>query len=159
QMNLETNLPPDPTVSGVLNAQQPQFMGSNGITDITTVLLSQTLDFRGSISNAKSTQHRVANTIPATHNGGIQIFPTFLTVTGNTLETTLTQNDGAVFAYPGFNDLLTLRDVRGNDEEVRVQWGYMGWCGLTAATAQTWMWDRPQGNEGAWALRHHDARA
>jgi hypothetical protein len=35
----------------------------------------------------------------------------------------------------------------------------MGWCGLTATTSQTWLWDRPQGQEGAWALRRWDARA
>lgn len=159
EKNIETNLPPDVVVTNPANGNQTQ--PQVGTTDFTTILIAQNLDFRGVINTAKQIQHRIANTLPPAtdHAAGVPILPTFLTVTGNSLESTLTQNDGAVFAYPGFNDLLTLRDVKGNDEEVRVQWGYMGWCGLTAATSQSWFWDRPQGIEFGNALRHHDARA
>ena len=155
EFNHENNLPPDPSSGGAANATQPSFAG----TEVTSILIAQNLDFRGVINQAKQTQHRIANTIPADHAAGIQIQPTFLVVPGNNLETTLSQNDGAVFAYPGFNDLITFRDTKGNDEQVRVQWGYMGWCGLTAATSQSWIWDRPQGNDGNFAMRRWDSRA
>jgi hypothetical protein len=155
EYNVESNLPPDPTTGGATNTTQPALNGNA----VTSVLLAQNLNFRGVINTGQQLQHRVANTIPAEHAAGVQILPTFLVVPGNCLETTLTQNDGAVFSYPGFNDLITLRDTKGNDEQVRVQWGYMGWCGLTAATAQSWLWDRPQGNDGAYAMRRWDSRA
>jgi hypothetical protein len=155
ELNNEGSGPYEPGNSGQANATQP----SRNNQDVTSVMFAQQLDFRGYEKRSVQWEHRVANTLPADHTGGTQILPTFLVVPGNNLETTQTQNDGAVFAFPGFNDLLTLRDTKGNDEQVRVQWGYMGWCGLTAATSQSWLWDRPQGNDGNYAMRRWDSRA
>ena len=155
ELNPEGTYPPVPVNSGGTNGVQPRL----GNTDLTTKYLADRFDFRGYVNSNTQEQHRIANTIPAEHAGAVPILPAFLLTTGNCLETTFTQNDGAVFAYPGFNDLITLRDVNGNDEQVRVQWGYMGWCALTAVTNQTWLWDRPQGGDGNAAMRRWDSRA
>jgi hypothetical protein len=117
--------------------------------------IARALGFRGYEKRSTQWEYRLANTIPADHAGNTQIMPTFVVVPGNNTE--VSPNAGARFAYPGFNDLLTLRDLNGNDEQVRVQWGYNGWCGLTATSAQTWNWDRPA-NGGVTDLRRVDSR-
>jgi hypothetical protein len=155
ELNAEGQGPYEPGNSGQTNTTQP--VRNN--QEITSVMFAEQLDFRGYEKRSVQWEHRVANTLPADHLAGVQVLPTFLMVPGNNLETTQTQNDGSPFAFPGFNDLLTMRDVKGNDEQVRVQWGYMGWCGLTAVTSQAWLWDRPQGNDGNYAMRRWDSRA
>lgn len=83
---------------------------------------------------------RIANTIARTHASGTTVIPCFALYNGNDWDTSVMGRR----AYPGFNDLLTLRDTRGADEQIRVQWGWRNWVGPTQSTVQTWQWDRPQ---------------
>lgn len=126
---------------------------------VQSVEIARALDFRGYEKRSVQWEYRVANTVPRDHTGGIPIMPSVYVVAGNNLEQRATQNDGAVFAFPGFNDLITMRDKNGNDEQLRVQWGYKGWWAPTTAPIQSWNWDRPQGSDGNAALRRWDSRA
>lgn len=126
---------------------------------VQSVEIARALDFRGYEKRSVQWEYRVANTVPRDHAGGIPVIPAVYCVAGNNLEQRATQNDGAVFAFPGFDDLITMRDKNGNDEQFRVQWGYKGWWAPTNAPAQTWNWDRPQGADGNAAVRRWDSRA
>ncbi len=144
-VNDEANGPPEPP-AGQSEAQVP----------VTSLQIAQRLDFRGLEHRGNQWEYRIANTIPADHTDGTEIIPAFAVVTGNNLEVS---SAGGQFAYPGFDDLLTLRDRDGDDEQVRVQWGYSNWAALTAATAQSWQWDRPQPPQSTGSLRAFDSRA
>jgi hypothetical protein len=163
--NLETDAPYAPTSVGQVTTDPPS---------VTMLQIAKALDFRGYENRTKQDEYRIANTIPPSpakiHAIGATIMPTFAVVTGNALEMAgvfSSPDDGARYAAPGFNDLITLRDVKGNDDQVRLQWGflqhginrYMGWCGPATTPTQTWGWDRPQTTDHAYALQRWDARA
>jgi hypothetical protein len=84
---------------------------------------------------------RIANTIARDHSSNAQIVPCFATVSGNDWDVTAMGRR----AYGGFNDLITLRDARGSDEQIRLQWGWGSWFAPTQAPANVWNWDRVQG--------------
>lgn len=107
---------------------------------ITTLQIAQNLDFRSWENRTNQQIHHVANTLPADHAGGVEIVACFATTPGDQGEFSAAGQG----AYAGYGDLLTLRDLRGSDEQIRVQWGYRNWVGPTLATTQDWRWDRPQ---------------
>jgi hypothetical protein len=165
--NLETDAPYVPAQVGTVTTDPPS---------VKAWQIAQALDFRGYENRNASPQqeYRIANTIPPSsskiHAIGAQIIPTFGVMTGNAFELAqdlTSADDGARYAAPGFNDLITLRDRKGNDDQLRLQWGflqrgrngYVGWCGPTGAPTQTWGWDRPQTTDGKYAMQHWDSRA
>ncbi|MCG3134064.1 MAG: hypothetical protein HMLKMBBP_01350 [Planctomycetes bacterium] len=125
--------PQTPTSTSVITTEQPP--------PISMLQIAQQLDFRSWQDDAQQLQHRIANTIPAEHSANAQIIACFKTVFGNDWDITA----GGRGSYPGFNDLVTLRDAAGHDEQIRLQWGYRGWAAPTAASipANDWRWDRP----------------
>ncbi len=145
-VNDENALPSEPSDSN--NAAQY-------MEETPTILLTDIVDsadWRGMIVDNEDIDFRIANTIPADHASGEDVLPTFQVRAAQDLSGGDIQRDAA----PGFNDLITLRDSRLNDEHVRVQWGYLGWVGLDDFTTQTWQWDRLQNNID---MRRFDARA
>lgn len=141
---------------------------------VTALQIAQALEFRGYENRNAQQEFRIANTIPPStakiHAIGATVYPTFAVVTGDSLEqagTASANDDGARYAAPGYNDLVTLRDRNGNDEEMRLQWGflqhdtygYKGWAGPSSSPVQAWGWDRPNGVDGINALRRWDSRA
>jgi len=165
--NLETDAPYVPAAVGQVTTLPPT---------VTALQIAQALDFRGYENRNLQQEFRIANTIPPSpskiHAIGAQILPTFAVVTGNSLELAgvpWALNDGARYAAPGFNDLITLRDNKGNDDQLRLQWGFLqrgdrtrrpiGWCGPTGAPTQTWGWDRPQTTDSVQTLSRWDSRA
>lgn len=131
-LNDPANAVPAPSGSTVNAAEQTP--------PVTTLQIAQNLDFRPWQDRDAGLIHSVANTLPADHAGGTEIIACFATVTGDDANTTVAGNGAAA----GFDDLLTFRDLRGSDEQIRVQWGYRNWVGPTAATTQRWNWDRAQ---------------
>ncbi len=148
--NLENDAPTEPqTGSSTTSYLNPTADGLDAFR------IAQMLRFRGMELRNENREFRIANTIPNDHAASEDVIACFRVTHGNSFERT--DDPSMRGAYPGFNDLLTLRDTRFNDEYVRVQWGYKGWVGLTLPTVQTWLWDRP--NRGDNDLRRYDSRS
>src|SRR5262249_39783961 len=121
--NLETDAPYVPTAVGTVTTAAPT---------VNAYVIAQTLDFRGYQNRTQQQELRIAHAIPPSrakiHAIGATIMPTFAVLTGNALEYAgqrSAADDGARYAAPGYNDLITLRDVRGNDDHLRLQWGFL----------------------------------
>ncbi len=152
--NVESQAPPEPTQGVDTSGFLPPTQDQAGAMDI-----ARAFDCRGMELRSQSEEFRIANTIPRDHQQGTQVLPTFRVVPGNAVE--LDNDKSQRGAFPGFDDLITLRDARLNDEHVRVQWGYRGWVGLTQTSTQAWTWDRPDIQRPVLAeydLRRFDSR-
>lgn len=147
--NVESDPPPVPAAGGGGggNLQPPHaYWGTDKI--------AAALDFRSWEDRSTNRIHRIANTIARDHTAGTPIIPCFAVWGIDEFDTSAAGRG----ICPGFNDLVTLRDTRGSDEQIRVQWGYKtplpagqlidltrraAWLAPTQTQFQTWNWDRP----------------
>jgi len=163
--NNESDAPHDPVAQGTPAGLPPP---------VSSLQIAQAIEFRGYENRTRQWEYRIANTIPPSpsklHALGAQIVPAFCVTTGNCVEQAginAGTDDGARYAAPGFNDLITIRDRNGNDDQLRLQWGYLehgafgykAWCAATSTPVQTWGWDRPQTLDGVNSMRRWDSRA
>ena len=137
--NDETVAPPVPTGGGTLPApyaaHQPPYE-----PEWSADTLAANTNFRSWEDRNSLKIRRIANTIARDHQAGTPIIPCFRVYGGNDWDTTAMGRR----AFGGFNDVVTLRDTQGSDEQMRVQWGYGSWMAFTQPTIQRWKWDRPQ---------------
>jgi hypothetical protein len=124
-----------------------------GVLDVGMLKVAESTDYRSWEDRSTNEIHRIANTIADTHAANTAVIPCFALLSGNEWDVT----EMGRRAHGGYNDLITLRDQRGSDEQIRLQWGYLdrsrtglgsqvpsvNWVAPTQTTIQTWQWDRP----------------
>lgn len=150
-VNTGDSLPASPTANNSTPYLPPP-------ENIRTQQILDALDFRGYVDTQANIDQRIANTDPAEHDTGAVVNAAFLLVPGNDVTTFGPEADAARGAFPGFNDLITLRDADFRTEQFRAQWGYRGWVAPTQPLTQTWRRERPQ-DGFLLDLRQYDSRA
>lgn len=139
--NIESNAPDTPTSGSSVDNTQPMTDAGSTMADFAAAA-----DFRSWEDRTNLVSRRVANTIARTHQAGTRIIPCFAVTDGN--ERDLSPMGRRT--YGGFDDLITLRDAEGNDEQLRVQWGYRNWMGPVQEPVQLWKRDRPLDLNDLW---------
>lgn len=148
--NVESQAPAVPATGTQLgNTQAPPTTPD----DFSMSALATLADFRSWEDRANSRSHRIANTIARSHASGAAVIPCFALYSGNEWDTSVMGRR----AYAGFDDLVTLRDILGADEQIRIQWGWRNWAAPTQATVQAWNWDRPF--DGTYVMRQYPSQA
>ncbi|MCE9634156.1 MAG: LamG domain-containing protein [Planctomycetes bacterium] len=151
--NVETRQLDVPKTSGTQPNNEKSPPEVAGVLDLSMLNISRSVDYRSWEDRTNNRIHRIANTIADSHAANAPVIPCFALYSGNEWDVT----EMGRRANGGFNDLITLRDQRGSDEQIRLQWGYLdrsrtglgaqvpsvNWVAPTQQTIQTWQWDRP----------------